>query len=255
MKEKKLNLIFSIASVSLLLLFFFALYSAFKKLDYEWDFRAVISYFWQDGKPGLILQALWGTFYVSTTSIFFGSVFGIAFGLLLVSREPVARKATYWYVEVFRNTPVLVQMYISYYVIGTLFNLSSLQAGILTLSAFCAAYVAEIVRGTLQQFEKGQIEAAKSIGLTPFQTYYLVIGPQALRRMLPALVGQFVSLVKDSSLVSVLGTVDLTKAALNIVAVSFRSFETWFVIALLYLILNYSISSLGRWLERKLAVA
>lgn len=210
---------------------------------------------WENGSPGLILKGIWGTLYISAIAIVAGSLIGTVLGLVLVGKEPVSKAAAIAYVDIFRNTPVLVQLYIAYFVVGSAFALSAEQAGILTLSLFCGAYVSDIVRGTLVNFEKGQIDAAKSLGMTPAQVAWHVVLPQALRRMLPPLVGQFVTLVKDSSLVSVLGIVELTKAALNVVSVTFRGFETWFVIAAIYLVINLVVSSLGRYLEHRLSLS
>ncbi|WP_234996143.1 amino acid ABC transporter permease [Pseudobacteriovorax antillogorgiicola] len=234
----------------------FLVYS-FWNLDYDWEFGFLWDYIWlsESGKPGIILQGLWGTIYISVISIVMGSIMGVLLGLALLSQEPVTRRVAVFYVDVFRNTPVLVQLYVIYFIVGTALELEPETAGVLTLSLFCSAYVGDIFRGTIQEFEKGQVDAAKSMGLTSIQIAGSVIAPQALRRMLPPLVGQFVSLVKDSSLVSVISVADLTKSALNVVSVSFRSFETWFVVAVIYFALNYILSSYGRYLERKLRVA
>ena len=247
---------YSILAALALIIFFGAVGHAFYDLGYDWEFSFLKDYLWDpiDDKPGLILVGLWGTIYISLISIVCGSVLGIIVGLLLVSREPVSRYAAVFYVDVFRNTPVLVQLYVVYFIVGTAIEMSPETAGILTLSLFCSAYVAEIFRGTLLDFEKGQLDAAKALGLKNTQIVSRIMAPQILRRMLPPLVGQFVSLVKDSSLVSVISVVDLTKSAMNVVAVSFRSLETWFVIALIYFSLNFILSSLGRRLERKLRV-
>ncbi|MFW7379796.1 MAG: amino acid ABC transporter permease [Oligoflexus sp.] len=257
MYKKQLPLIYSLLTIVLLGAIFGLIWHSFISLEYDWDFSFLWHYLWEPetNRPGLILQGLWGTLYISALSILFGSITGIFIGLLLIGKEPFARHAAKLFVDVFRNTPVLVQLYVFYFIVGTALDLQPETAGILTLSLFCSAYVAEIFRGTLLEFEKGQIDAAKSIGLKPWQIARYVIAPQALRRMLPPLVGQFVSLVKDSSLVSIISVTDLTKSALNVVAVSFRSFETWFVIALIYFALNFLLSSYGRYLERRLRIS
>ncbi len=254
MPERRHSILISIAWIAFLISGFAFLFFAFQSLDYEWNYKIILNYLWDFERkvPGLVLQGLWGTFYISFICICLGSVLGLVVGLLLVSKDPVARRVSLVYVDVFRNTPVLVQLYIAYFVIGSVINLNPEQAGIITLSLFCAAYVGDILRGTLENFEKGQIDAAKSLGMSPWQVARLVVAPQAIRRMLPPLVGQFVTLVKDSSLVSVLGIMDLTKSALSIVSVTFRSFETWFLIAGIYLSLNWVVSSLGRRLEFRL---
>lgn len=246
----------SLLSAFVLLLGGWLFVSSFLKLDYDWDFAFLLDYLWdrQNNRPGLILEGLWGTIVISSLSILFGSLAGIVVGLLMLGREPLARGAATFFVDIFRNTPVLVQLYVMYFIVGTALNLSPEVAGVLTLSLFCSAYVGDVFRAAVMEFEKGQIDAAKAIGLNGLQIAFYVMAPQILRRILPALVGQFVSLVKDSSLVSVISVVDLTKSALNVVSVSFRSFETWFVIALIYCVINYSLSSYGRYLEKRLRV-
>jgi len=257
MYKKQLPLIYSVLSVIALTTIAGFVWHSFYSLEYDWDFAFLWHYIWEPdtNAPGLILVGLWGTIYISVLSIFFGTIGGIIVGMLLLGREPISRRGALLFVDVFRNTPVLVQLYVFYFIVGTALDLQPEMAGILTLSLFCSAYVAEIFRGTITEFEKGQIDAAKSIGLKPWQIARFVIAPQALRRMLPPLVGQFVSLVKDSSLVSIISVTDLTKSALNVVAVSFRSFETWFAIALVYFALNFLLSSYGRYLERRLRIA
>lgn len=256
MYKQKLSLWYSLISAVALLVLAFTVGHSFYNLGYDWDFIFLKDYFWDPStdQPGLILVGLWGTIYISVISIICGSVFGVLCGLLLTSKEPVSRTAAILYVDIFRNTPVLVQLYVVYFIVGTAVEMSPEVAGILTLSLFCSAYVAEIFRGTLLEFERGQIDAAQALGLNSFQLIRFVMAPQILRRMLPPLIGQFVSLVKDSSLVSVISVVDLTKSAMNVVAVSFRSLETWFVIAVIYFSLNFILSSLGRRLERRLRV-
>lgn len=229
---------------------------SFYRLDYDWNFAFLKAYFWDsvNHQPGLILQGLWITIKISGLSIFWGSLLGILIGLLMIGREPLARRFALIFVDIFRNTPVLVQLYVMYFIVGTAFELSPETAGVLTLSLFCSAYVAEIFRGAVLEFERGQLDAAKAMGLNPLQIATHIAAPQILRRMLPPLVGQFVSLVKDSSLVSVIAVSDLTKSALTIVSVSFMSFETWFVIAVIYCLVNYALSSYGRFLEKRLRV-
>lgn len=256
MHPRTLPWLYTMLSIGLLVVLGGTLVYSFGSLDYDWDFRFLADYIWEpeSGTPGLILQGLWGTFYISLLSIVFGSLLGLVVGLLMIGPEPVARHAATFFVDVFRNTPVLVQLYVMYFIVGTAFNLSPEVAGILTLSLFCSAYVADIFRANVVEFEKGQLDAAKAMGLNRWQIASAIMAPQILRRMLPPLVGQFVSLVKDSSLVSVVSVADLTKSAMNVVSVSFRSFETWFVIAVIYCVLNYSLSSYGRYLEKRLRV-
>jgi polar amino acid transport system permease protein len=227
--------------------------NSFLRLDYDWDFWGVLGFFWTDGEPGILFQGLWCTIWISLVSIIFGSILGFFMGLALNSRDFVLRKSAVCFVEIFRNTPVLVQLYVLYFVVGTAFSWSPEVSGIVCLSLFCSAYLAEILRSAIIHLEKGQIEASKSLGLSSLMIMRFVAGPQILRRVLPSWIGQYVSLVKDSSLVSVISIMELTKAASSVVAASFRSFETWFVVALVYFILNFCISKLGRLLENYLS--
>lgn len=257
MPERKLSSFYTFVSLFFLLLILGILFHSFYTLDYQWDFSVLKSYIWlpkeSGGGPGLFLKGLWVTISMSFQGIIYGSILGIILGALLLNKELVSRWSAHVYVDIFRNTPVLVQLYVAYFIVGTAFNLSGAVAGVLTMSLFCAAYVAEIFRGTIQSFDKGQLDAAKAIGLNPFQVARFVVAPQALRQMLPPLIGQFVSLIKDSSLLSVVAIPELTKEAQNAVTVTFRSFETWFFIALLYLLVNTIVSSFGRLLESKLS--
>ena len=256
MHAKRLAWFWSGLSLAILGLTSWLVYSSFKNLDYEWNFAFLQDYVWDpvNHTPGLLLQGLWITLKVSFFSIVWGTLLGLLIGAFMMGREPVARWFGVIFVDVFRNTPVLVQLYVMYFIVGSAFEMDPETAGIVTLSLFCASYVAEIFRGAVLEFEKGQIDAAKAMGLPSWQIAYHIAAPQVLRRMLPALVGQFVSLVKDSSLVSVISVADITKSALNIVAVSFKSFETWFVVAILYCLVNTVLSSYGRYLERRLRV-
>lgn len=258
MFEKKIPLLYSFLVILLLAVIGSLLVKSFLSLDYQWDFSVLWPYIWvpaqEGGGPGLLLRGLWVTIQMSAQGIFFGSILGIILGSLLVSKEVVSRLAALVYVDIFRNTPVLVQLYVFYFIVGTAFNLSGPAAGTMTLSLFCAAYVAEIFRGTLVNFDKGQLDAAKALGLSSYQIAVRIIAPQALRQMLPPLIGQFVSLIKDSSLLSVVAIPELTKDGQNVVTITFRSFETWFFIALLYFVVNTAVSSVGRYLEKRLSV-
>ncbi len=245
----------SLLSALIVLLLVGTLSFSLLRMDYDWDFGFLASYLWneEEQKPGLILLGLWGTLRISFLSILFGSIWGLFLGIILHLREPVSAGAAKLCVDLFRNTPVLVQLYVAYFVVGTAFDIEAEPAGILTLSLFCGAYIAEITRGQLDVFDRGQLDAAQSLGFSPWQCARHIVAPQATRRMLPPLIGQFVSLVKDSSLVSVISLTELTKAGLGIVSVSFKSFETWFFIALLYFLVNQCLATFGRHLERRLS--
>jgi polar amino acid transport system permease protein len=157
------------------------------------------------------------------------------------------------YVETFRGTPLLVQIYIFYFCIAAAVRFdNAVIIGIITLAFFSGAYISEMVRAGIESIDKGQIEAAKSTGLDYWQTMRHVIFPQALRRIIPPVTGQFVSLIKDSSLLSVISVRELTKASEVINATTYKTFEAYLPLAVLYLLLTYPLSQLTQRLERKL---
>ncbi|WP_295687155.1 amino acid ABC transporter permease [uncultured Nevskia sp.] len=203
--------------------------------------------------PGPLLIGLWLTLKISALSLVFALVLGLVVGLGRVSKNPAARDLAAFYVEVIRGTPLLVQIFIVYFFIGTVLQLSAFAAGVVALSVFTGAYVAEIVRAGIEAVPKGQVEAAQSLGLSGFQTMRHVILPQATRRVLPPLAGQSINLIKDSSLVSVMALTDLTKAGREVVSSTFSPFEVWFVVALMYLLLTGVLSIAVRRLEKRFA--
>jgi polar amino acid transport system permease protein len=255
MPEQSKSPLWTLLTALLLLLAGVAIVRGFQSLDYDWDFVSLKDYLWvsDSNTPGLLLHGLWGTLWVSVLSIVLGTATGLVVGLVLHAGSPFARATARCFVEIFRNTPVLVQLYVMYFVVASAFHMSAEQAGVATLSLFCGAYIAELVRGTLMNLDKGPQDAALSLGLTRLQTARHIIAPLALRRILPPLVGQYVSLVKDSSLVSVISIVELTKSASNMVAISFKSFEVWFLVAVVYFVLNTLLSQLGRRIEIRMS--
>ncbi|TXI82460.1 MAG: amino acid ABC transporter permease [Cupriavidus sp.] len=203
--------------------------------------------------PGPLLLGLWLTLKISALSLVFALLLGLIAGLGRVAQNPAARNLAASYVEIIRGTPLLVQIFIFYFFIGTVLQLSAFAAGVAALSVFTGAYVAEIVRAGIQGVARGQMEAARSLGMSHAQSMRHVILPQALRRTLPPLAGQFINLVKDSSLVSVMALTDLTKAGREVVSSTFSPFEVWFSVAAMYLLLTGSLSLLVRRLEKRYA--
>jgi polar amino acid transport system permease protein len=204
-------------------------------------------------RPGPLAIGLWITLKLSALSLVFALVLGLVAGLGRVSRNPAAHNLATTYVEIIRGTPLLVQIFIFYFFIGTVLSLSAFTAGVAALSVFTGAYVAEIVRAGIEAVPKGQSEAARSLGMTALQSMRDVILPQALKKTLPPLAGQFINLIKDSSLVSVMALTDLTKAGREIVASTFSPFEVYFSVAAMYLVLTGALSLLVRRLERRMA--
>ncbi|AGI26428.1 amino acid ABC transporter permease [Pseudomonas sp. MT3] len=201
---------------------------------------------------GPLAWGLWTTLWISFVSGAFGLVIGLFTGLCRLSKNPTLHDLSTLYVELVRGTPLLVQIFIFYFFIGTVLNLSREFAGVAALALFTGAYVAEIVRAGVQSIARGQDEAARSLGLNAAQSMRHVILPQAFKRVLPPLAGQFISLVKDTSLVSVIAITELTKSGREAITTSFSTFEIWFCVAALYLVINLPLSHIAGRLERRL---
>ena len=212
-------------------------------------------------EPGIFTIGLAITIEVSILSTIFGILIGIFGGLARVSSNPLFKWSSTLYVELIRGSPLLVQIFIWYFLLGTMINtiiskygigrIDPLWYGVAALSTFTGAYVAEIVRAGIQSIHFGQVEAARSLGMTYAQSMRYIILPQALRRILPPLAGQFISLVKDSSLLGIIAVRELTKATREIVTVSLQTFESWMVCAVLYLIVTFALSMFVQYLERR----
>jgi polar amino acid transport system permease protein len=205
--------------------------------------------------PGPLLIGLWVTLKISALALVFALALGLVAGLGRVSANPAAFNLATTYVELIRGTPLLVQIFIFYFFIGTVLELSPFTAGVAALAVFTGAYVAEIIRAGIEAVPKGQMEAARSLGMSYAQAMRHVILPQALRKTLPPLAGQFINLIKDSSLVSIIAITDLSKSGREIVSSTFSPFEVWFTVALMYLALTGALSLLVRRLERRLAAS
>ena len=206
-------------------------------------------------KAGPLTVGLWVTLWISAVASVIGLVIGVVTGLCRVSNNLTLRQLSITYIEIIRGTPLLVQLFIFYFFLGTVLNIGRIPSGIGALGIFAGAYVAEIIRAGIQSISKGQMEAARSLGMNVPQAMVYIILPQAFKRTLPPLAGQFISLIKDSSLVSVIAITDLTKSGREVITSTFAVFEIWFVVAFLYLILTFSLSQVVAWVERRLAVS
>ena len=204
-------------------------------------------------RPGTLLVGLWLTLEISAVSLVFAVILGLVAGLGRVAQNPAAKNLATTYVEIIRGTPLLVQIFIVYFFVGTVLSLSAFAAGVVALSVFTGAYVAEIVRAGIEAVPRGQMEAARSLGMNYFQAMRHVILPQAIKKSLPSLAGQFINLIKDSSLVSVMALTDLTKAGREVVSSTFSPFEVWFTVAAMYLVLTGALSWLVRRLELRMS--
>ena len=216
---------------------------------------------YMEWRPGIMLQGMWITLKVSLYSIVFGILIGLIGGIARISSNPALKWAAITYVEIIRGSPLLVQIFIWYFVLATLVNellkqsgameIPALWYGVAALACFTGAYVTEIVRAGIQSIHRGQAEASRSLGMTYAQSMFHVILPQAMRRILPPLAGQFISLVKDSSLLGMIAIRELTKATREAITVSLQPYEFWFVCAIMYLVLTFALSMFVQYPERR----
>ncbi|OGP19154.1 MAG: hypothetical protein A2038_15000 [Deltaproteobacteria bacterium GWA2_57_13] len=198
-----------------------------------------------------------GTLRLAVPAIILGFVLGILIGLGRLARAPWIRIPASLYVEFFRGVPLVMVIFWFWFIIPVLLRLPLPEYGV-ALAAFVifeAAYLGEIVRAGIQSVPKGQVEAATATGLTHAQTMRCVVLPQALKNMIPALVTQFIVLLKDTSLASIIGYVDLTKAAQIVNNREIRPFELYLFIAVIYWLCAYGMSRYARYLERRLSPA
>ncbi len=204
-------------------------------------------------KMGPLLNGLMVTLKISGLSAILAFAIGILLAFMRISSFQFLKDIATVYITVIRGTPLLVQIFIFYFIVATIFDLERFLAGALSLGIFFGAYIAEVLRGAIQSIDKGQYEAAKSLGMNYFQTMTYIIMPQALKRALPTLVGEMIALVKDSSLVSVISITDLTKVGREIVANTFSPFETWIIVAGMYFSITALLAYIGKRLEKRMS--
>lgn len=223
---------------------------AFHQLAYEWNFGSVYRY------RARFLQGWLVTVGISLASLVLSTLLGLVCALARRSRWLPLRYLATLYVELIRGTPLLVQILVFFYVVASAFQLDNRYlVGILILSVFAGAYISEIIRAGIEGIGASQIESARAIGLTSAQTYRYVIFPQALRQTLPPLAGQFVSLIKDSSLLMIIGVNEFTLNVQQVNTYTFSVLEGYLPLAVGYLILTLPLSLWIRRLERKVAYA
>jgi polar amino acid transport system permease protein len=225
---------------------------------YHWEWYRIPRYLFRtiDGEIylGPLMQGLVVTLKITFWSFLLMVALGLTTAILSMSESVVGRLAALVYVESIRNTPLLIQLFIFYFVLAPTIGLDRYVTGILCLAAFEGAYAAEIFRAGLAAVPRGQWEAGYCIGLTTPRLYRYVVLPQAIRIILPPLTGQSISLIKDSAIVSVIAVYELTTEGRDIIAATLLTFEVWFTVAGLYLVLTTSLSLLVSYLERRLRV-
>ena len=264
----------------------FVVYKVDSVLAYTWDWSVIPRFLLRRNEdtgalaPNLFVLGTLTTIRLAFWSLIFSAVIGGIMGIMRTSRRLFPRMLSRAYVELIRNTPPLVFIFVFYFFISsqimpalgvddlagrvspataTLIEwvasppklLSNFLAGVICLSMFSGAYVTEIVRAGLESVPRAQREAGASIGLSRFRTMLHVVLPQALQRVIPPLAGQFIILIKDSSLVSLISIQELTFFALEIAISTTQVFEVWLFVGLLYFAICYSCALTFGWLERR----
>ncbi|MFV8830509.1 amino acid ABC transporter permease [Alkalihalobacterium sp. APHAB7] len=205
----------------------------------------------------VLLKGMWITVLITVISLLIALVIGLAFGLCSISRNKLLRAIATIYVDLIRGTPILVQILFIYFGLpsATSITLTAFTAGVIAISINAGAYLVEIFRAGINSIDKGQMEAGRTLGFSYAQTMRIIILPQAVRRMIPAFVNQFIVSIKDTSLLSVIGIAELTMSGQSIYAMNFRAFEILGMVGILYFVLIYTLTLFSRWLERRLDVA
>ncbi len=207
----------------------------------------------------LLLTAMGQTLLLALLGLFFGCILGIIFGLASVVDNKVANAISKVYVNIIRGVPMIVLAFFVFYgaprglkSIGMPVIFTSLQAGTICLALNCGAYMSEIIRAGIQSIDPGQMEAARSLGLTYWRSMFRVVLPQAIKNMIPSIVNQFIITLKDTSILSVIGFPELVNKAQNVIAITFLSFEVWTVVAVMYLVVILALQQVANALERRL---
>lgn len=204
----------------------------------------------------MLTQGLVLTLQLAFISLAFAMVIGIVASLMGMSKNPVLRAINRVFVAIIRGTPLLVQGFFIYFGITGLLGvrISAFAAGTIALSLNAGGYLSEIFRGGIQAVDPGQREAARSLGLSARQTTWRIIIPQAIRICIPSVVNQWCITIKDTSIISVIGLAELTKMGQTIIARTYRSFEVWIMVGIMYFIVIYLLTVLARIVEKKVSL-
>jgi polar amino acid transport system permease protein len=200
------------------------------------------------------MEGLLVTLEITTLSVAFGLVIGLFMGIMRLSSNFVLKYIAVIYIDFIRGTPLLVQIFLIYFALPMIIGqrIDPFIAAVTACSINSGAYIGEIFRAGIQSIDKGQMEAGRSLGMSYAQTMRYIILPQAFRRIVPPLGNEFIAMLKDSSLVSVIGFEELTRRGQLIIARTYASFEIWATVAIMYLILTLTISRIVDYLERRM---
>ncbi len=208
----------------------------------------------------MLLRAMGKTLLLALCGLFFACILGMIFGLLGAVKNRFCNMIETIFADVIRGVPLIVLAYFIYFgmpyfmnnMLGMSVTLSALQAGTICLALNCGAYMAEIIRAGILSVEVGQMEAARSLGLPYWRAMQRVVLPQAIKTMIPTIINQFIITLKDTSILSIIGFPELVNTAKNVVANTFMSFQTWGIVAVMYLVVILILSKLSKILERRL---
>jgi polar amino acid transport system permease protein len=227
-------------------------------MEYNWQWYRVQPFFYRivDG------EFIWGPLYrgliVTLQLAFLSGILAIAIGFVTafarLSNSRGGSMIATGYLELIRNTPLIVQLFLFYFVLAPIFGIDRFWAGVLCLAFFEGSFAAEIIRGGIQGVDRGQYEASDAIGLTTFNKYLHIVIPQSMPLILPPLTGLLISLIKHSAIVSVIAVSELTTTGLNLISDTFMAFEIWFIVAGIYLALTITLSIAVGFLEKKMSV-
>ena len=216
----------------------------------------------------LLLRAMGQTLLLALCGLFFACILGLVFGILSVLKNRACNIIATVFVDIIRGVPMIVLAFYVYFAVPMLLNnilhlntmlgmkgqitFSALQAGTICLALNCGAYMAEIIRAGIESVDKGQMEAARSLGLPYWRAMYRVVLPQAIRTMIPSIINQFIITLKDTSILSVIGFPELVNTAKNVVANTMSAFQVWTIVAVMYLVVITLLSRLAKKVERRL---
>lgn len=221
------------------------------------DFSFLTQYY------SVFIEGTKSTILISIIALLFGCIIGILVCLMKISKIKIFKFISTVYIEVLRGTPILVQVYILYFGLpqlginfpGVLGLSSAFITGAIGLSLNSGAYVAEILRGGIQSVDKGQMEASRSLGLNYTSTMIHIIIPQAIKNVLPSLANEFITLVKESAIISIIGVQEIMFSASTVRISTYQGLEPYIIAALIYLVLTFTLSKLVGLLEKKLSLS
>ena len=228
-------------------------------LGYNWQWGRIPAFLFRIDESGLtwgpLMEGLMITFKISGISLVLAFTIGLTTALFRLSHSFLARAIAQFYLETSRNTPLLIQLFFIYFVVGPVIGLGRFPSAVLALSLFEGAYASEIFRAGIVSISRGQREASYSLGLSALDAYRFIILPQAIRRILPPLTSQAISLIKDSALVSTIAIYDLTMQAQALIAETFLTFELWFTVGGMYLVVTTALSLFVNYLENRFRIS